>query len=192
MSNPYALSWLTEEYQQSKQQVYQQVLTFMQQRNLAFDRILDIGAGYAHISEQFQKNWGSQLWFIEGDFQGTGSRTASYGPVENMQYYLSHRELTEYWQSRGIDYTLIAPETLAQFSEPVKFDLVYSWISAGFHYPARVYREFIKKHSHDNTVIIIDSRRKSLTGDQQGDFDILHRFTEDPTNKKQRIQIRFR
>jgi len=33
-------------------------------------------------------------------------------------------------------------------------------VSCGFHYPVATYRDLILKHSHENTVVVMDIRRK--------------------------------
>ena len=43
-------------------------------------------------------------------------------------------------------------------SEDIKFDVITSWVSCGFHYPASTYRELILKHSHNHTVVVMDLR----------------------------------
>jgi hypothetical protein len=40
----------------------------------------------------------------------------------------------------------------------VKFDLITSWVSCGFHYPVSTYRELILKHSDQHTRVVMDLR----------------------------------
>ena len=39
-----------------------------------------------------------------------------------------------------------------------KFDVITSWLSCGFHYPASTYKDLILQHSHENTRIFLDIR----------------------------------
>ena len=45
----------------------------------------------------------------------------------------------------------------------IKFDLITSWLSCGFHYPVSTYAEMIKKHSHRDTRIVFDLRTNIKT-----------------------------
>ena len=47
-----------------------------------------------------------------------------------------------------------------EIQEDIKFDLITSWLSCGFHYPISTYKNLIKKHSHDNTVVAMDVRHQ--------------------------------
>lgn len=190
MATEYVQQWDTDLYRSIKREIFLEVSNYLPQPP---QRILDIGAGYAHVSELMQQTYGSELWFIEGQNSlnpESAVRSASYGTRESMQYYTDFDQLEQYWQSRGIRYTLLDADRL-DLDPSVKFDLIYSWISCGYHYPARTYRDFILAHSTDATVIIMDVRRKSLSGDQKGDFEIIHTFTDNPGAKKQRIQLKF-
>jgi hypothetical protein len=42
--------------------------------------------------------------------------------------------------------------------DDIKFDIITSWLSCGFHYPVSTYRELILKHSHKNTRVVVDLR----------------------------------
>ena len=44
----------------------------------------------------------------------------------------------------------------------IKFDLIYSLLSCGFHYPIEIYKELFVKHSHSQTVCIFDIRKESF------------------------------
>ena len=52
----------------------------------------------------------------------------------------------------------------------LKFDLITSWVSCGFHYPANTYKELIEKHSTSDTKIILDIRKnkQQIVGSEQG------------------------
>ena len=41
-------------------------------------RILDIGCGYAHISDMFQKKYGTELYLLDGDISGNAEHAVSY------------------------------------------------------------------------------------------------------------------
>ena len=77
----YPYTWIKPKYQQSAQDCFNEIDSY-----LGFHppkRILDIGCGYAYVSEQFQKKYGTELWLLEGDFQTTidRPRKATWGEV---------------------------------------------------------------------------------------------------------------
>ena len=57
-------------------------------------------------------------------------------------------------------------------NEDIKFDLIYSFESCGFHYPITTYKDFLKRHIDKSTVLIFDVRRKA-SKEQLEDFDII-------------------
>ena len=58
----------------------------------------------------------------------------------------------------------------------IKFDLITSYFSCGFHYPVKEYKELIQRHSHENTRIILDLRcsTKSRTVVLEDDIEIVN------------------
>lgn len=92
----YPYTWVKPKYQQSAQDCFNEIDSY-----LSFHppkRILDIGCGYAYVSEQFQKKYGTELWLLEGDFQTTidRPRKATWGEVEDFKFYLPVSDLKEY------------------------------------------------------------------------------------------------
>jgi hypothetical protein len=61
-------------------------------------------------------------------------------------------------------------------SEDVKFDLITSWVSCGFHYPVNTYRDLILKHSHAGTRVVMDLRvmyKKTNMPEREDGVEIL-------------------
>ena len=135
--------------------------------------ILDIGCGLAVESEMFQKKYNCDLYLLDGDFDSTSSRArkVNYGTVESMAFYSKINDLKESWNDRGLSYTFIDANNL-NITTNVKFDVVYSFESCGFHYPITTYKDFLKKYTTDSTIFVFDIRRKSME-EQLKDFIIL-------------------
>lgn len=152
--------WTKEEYVNGKREKYNTVINFLKTPPKT---ILDIGCGFAWESSLFQKNHNSKLWLMDGDFDTTASRSRSikYGEASTMAFYSKIHDLKSAWDNRGLEYNFLDANNL-NLSEDVKFDLVYSGLSCGFHYPANTYKDFILAHSHKDTKIIFDLRHRQL------------------------------
>lgn len=175
--------WTKEEYINAKTEKYNTIKDFLK---TAPATILDIGCGFAWESSLFQKNHNSKLWLLDGDFDSTASRTRKikYGDTESMAFYSKIDELKNAWDSRGLDYTFLDANNL-NLSDDIKFDLIYSGLSCGFHYPANTYKNFILAHSHENTKIIFDLRRGQTHTDVE-EINLINRYKKHDT-----VQIKF-
>jgi hypothetical protein len=76
----------------------------------------------------------------------------------------------------------------------VKFDVIYSWLSCGFHYPATTYKQFIKDHLSEDAIIIMDFRG-NLAAQQQADqisadYEVIKVL--DASDKKRTLHIKFK
>lgn len=182
--------WTSPEYTAHIEEIFNQLDQYLKTPP---KRILDIGCGFAGVSERFQKKYGTELYLLEGDFSSnteTATRKGKYGSKETFKFYMPVSLLKEHWDSRGIKYTFVDANNI-DVPEDIKFDFVSSWISCGYHYPVNTYRDFIKKHVTEDSVIVMDFRRKSL-GEQMVDFDIVHSLTPEDGSKKSRLHIKFK
>ena len=157
-------------------------------------RILDIGCGFAKTSELFQKKYNCEVYLLESDIDNSpGSRIGKWGSAKTFQWYLPIDRLKQAWNEQGIRYTFVDGADL-QVAPDVKFDLVYSWLSCGFHYPADTYRDFIKAHTTQDSVVIMDFRNNINTGPQialsQANYEIIKVL--DSNNKKRTCHIQFK
>lgn len=182
----YATSWLGRKYVERKQECFEMVDRWLPSPQ---KRILDIGCGYAKVSELFQKKYNCDLWLLDGDIDNSpGSRIGKWGSVDTFQFYLPLTRLRQQWDAENLRYHCVDASDI-HIDSNITFDLVYSWVSCGFHYPVSVYKNLIQQHTNDDSVIIMEFR--SGTIDQQiHDFDIVHTFTVD--DKKQCHQIKFK
>jgi len=184
----YPHTWQKERYQLSAYECFEQIDAYLKTPP---KRILDIGCGYAYVSEQFQKKYGTELWLLEGDFQTTieRPRKSSWGPVGDMKFYLPVSELKTYWDNRNIKYNFVDANNINLDSD-IKFDFVCSWLSCGFHYPANTYKDLITKHTNNDSTVIFDFRTKTLLNQQKNDVNVIHNFNPEG-GKRSRAHFRY-
>jgi SAM-dependent methyltransferase len=152
-------AWQSDTHLNKKQLMFNIVDDYIKKAPMS---ILDIGCGLAFESEMFQKKYDCNLYLLDGDFESTQdrSRKVNYANVESMAFYSKIPDLKQSWDKRKLRYNFIDANTL-DLDDDQKFDLVYSFESCGFHYPIATYKNFLKKHTDENTVFIFDIRRKT-------------------------------
>lgn len=155
--------WSSDLYQRLKRENFTVVESHLTQ---APKKILDIGCGLAWESRMFNEKFGSELWLIDGDTRNNDQKSAkaaegSYHTDPN--YFLYYHPLdfldVELKKLNTRNYQLIDCNNI-NIDESIKFDLITSWLSCGFHYPLTTYKDLILKHSHENTKVIMDIRKK--------------------------------
>lgn len=171
LTNKWVDIWKSPAYQDSKLKSFKaidQCIDFVPKR------ILDIGCGFAFESELFQKKYNSELWLLDGDFDITRerSREISWGNYDTMKFYSKLDTLKESFKSRNLRYNFIDANNIT-LDKSICFDLVYSNLSCGFHYPIQSYVDLIRSHTNENSTIIMDLRRKTMDEQVQGIFEIL-------------------
>ena len=161
MTNWISDVWYQNDYQEHKKENFKILNSYLTNKPA---KILDIGCGLAWESRMFNEQYGSELWLLDGDannndIKSAGARDVDYNDsVDNFLYYYSLQELDEQLKKLGTkNYHLIDCNNI-NIADDVKFDLITSWVSCGFHYPASTYRNLILKHSHPGTKIIFDLR----------------------------------
>lgn len=126
-------------------------------------KILDIGCGLAWESRYFYHKYGSELWLLDGDTKDNKDKIygtdGSYHPTaDDFLFYHPLSKLDDEFKRVNIqNYHLIDCNNI-NIPSDVKFDLITSWLSCGFHYPVNTYRDLILKHSHENTKVVMDLR----------------------------------
>ena len=175
--------WLTDRYLQAKQINFELVDNYI---DFQPKTILDIGCGFARESQLFQEKYSSNLFLLDGNYnQSTDkNRDISYGPSDNFMFYNHVNELKYHWDSQNMKYTFVNGND-PFIRNSVKFDLIYSFLSCGFHYPASTYKDLILKHSTPDTVIIMDIRHIK----RQRDIEIVDIVAKD--RKSQKLKIKF-
>jgi SAM-dependent methyltransferase len=153
--------WFTDIYQQHKKENFDVINLHLTSPPTT---ILDIGCGLAWESRLFNQKYGTKLWLLDGDIKNNDvkprhARDGGYNTHStNFLYYLTLQQLdNELKKLDTQNYHLIDCNNI-KIDQNIKFDLITSWVSCGFHYPSSTYRELILKHSHPNTKIIFDIR----------------------------------
>lgn len=128
--------------------------------------MLDIGCGLAREAEFYQKKYGTTLYLLDGDFNTTKEqpRDTNYGSISNFKFYSPIEELKKSYNERGLRYNFIDANNIF-IEKSIKFNLIYSCVSCGFHYPASTYKELILNHINSDSKIIFDIRKKSTQTD---------------------------
>lgn len=153
--------WFTPEYQKIKEENFKKIDEYIKS---APTRILDIGCGLAWESRFFNQKYNSELFLLDGDFDdnasdGTVQMQARYStdPKKFAFYYKLDFLKEELDRLNTKNYQLVDCNNIS-INEDIKFDLITSWVSCGFHYPINTYRDLILKHSHKDTIVIMDLR----------------------------------
>lgn len=156
--------WLTESYQDAKKYNFKILDDYLIDKPKT---ILDIGCGLAWESRMFNEKYGCELWLLDGD-AAEGNKNKSkestdvkyHQSADNFLLYHSFEKLRSELDKLGTkNYRLIDCNNI-EIREDIKFDLITSWVSCGFHYPISTYKNLIKKHSHDGTVVAMDVRHQ--------------------------------
>ncbi len=136
------------------------VQTMIQHLGTPPRRVLDIGAGPAFESRALYKQHNTDIWLLDGDFDTTADRqrAVSFGPADSMKFYSRLSDLNALMQQDDIkNYHLVDAHAI-NIPDDIKFDVIYSFLSCGFHYPVDVYRDLVLKHSHAETRYIFELR----------------------------------
>jgi hypothetical protein len=166
--------WFTSEYQQIKKENFEKLDKYL---GTPPKRILDIGCGLAWESRLFNQTYNSELYLLDGDFDSNPTDKKlvqarySTDAKEFAFYYKLDFLKTELDKLNTQNYKLIDCNNIC-IDEDIKFDLITSWVSCGFHYPINTYRDLILKHSHADTVVVMDLRILTKTTDPVVDNDV--------------------
>lgn len=156
--------WLTEAYQNSKKTNFDILDRYL---TVPPSKILDIGCGLAWESRLFNQKYNSELWLLDGDAtegnknKPSGSTDVNFhASTEDLLFYNTFDRLRfELDRLETKNYHLVDCNNL-NIPDNVKFDLITSWVSCGFHYPVSTYRNLIQKHSHEKTIVAMDVRSR--------------------------------
>lgn len=152
--------WFSDQYQAHKQENFELLDAYLTRPP---QTILDIGSGLAWESRLFGQKYGTQLYLLDGDFDNNDFERhlvqARYvSDARDFAFYYKLDYLREQLDQLGTQNYQLVDANNINISDAVKFDLITSWVSCGFHYPIETYRELILKHSHPETVIVMDLR----------------------------------
>jgi SAM-dependent methyltransferase len=152
-------------------------------------RILDIGCGYAFESEMFQQKYQTDLYLLDSTIENTigVQRQTNYGPADQFSFYNTVNTLTESYNQRKMNYVFIDSNNI-NLDNTLKFDVIYSFLSCGFHYPANTYKDFILEHTTKNSIIILDLRKKQLA-EQLTDIKVINVIYESEKHITAQVQF---
>jgi len=139
--------WSEDQYAVNKRNSFDVINKYLQSVGKQPKRILDIGCGRAFESQMLQEAYGCELYLLDGDYDNRNKNSArddSWGTTDTMSFYNPISKLKEDWNSRDMKYTFVDANNI-NIDHNIKFDLVYSFLSCGFHYPLNTYSELIKK-----------------------------------------------
>jgi SAM-dependent methyltransferase len=184
--NEWIKLWESEWYRELKTNNFNAVNNFLKTPP---KRILDIGCGYAFESEMFQQNHQTELYLLDSTIDNTTDiqRQTNYGPADQFSFYNTVNTLTQSYNQRNMNYVFIDSNNI-ELDHTITFDVIYSFLSCGFHYPANTYRQFIIEHSTKDSVIILDLRKKHLN-EQLKDIKIINVIHESEKHITAQIQF---
>jgi SAM-dependent methyltransferase len=194
-SAQWARKWTTDKYVANRRANFETVDAYL---NQSVGRLLDIGCGFAWDSRWFGEKYGTELWLLDGDASTNAikSETASYGnwntDPNQLKFYHTFEFLNTKLQELGTkNYHLVDANNI-NIPGDVKFDVITSWLSCGHHYPVRTYIDLMKKHSHENTKIILDIRCKGTATNYIGvdGFEVVNVVSNAGGKKRASVEIK--
>ena len=190
----YIDKWSSDGYIQRKIKNFEYI---DQHFNTPFKNILDIGCGKAYESREFNKKYKSNLWLIEGNSNNNTEMTTSskgkyHSSADEFLYYfpidLVKKELDKLDTQ---NYTLLDCSAKIELPEDLKFDLITSYLSCGYHYPLSTYKDLILKHSHKDTKLVFDIRNRKGALILEDGVEVVHEFYKHGS-KYAMCQIKFK
>jgi SAM-dependent methyltransferase len=159
--------WSSDGYQTNKQAGFNALDAYLQTPPR---RILDIGCGLAWESREFYKKYNTELWLLDGDVSSNENKNPEksnhgkwHDSPDTLLFYHSLGFLDQQLKEASVSNYHLVDVNNIDIPEDVKFDVITSWLSCGFHYPVSTYKDLISKHSHENTVIAMDLRLNKHT-----------------------------
>ena len=187
--------WSTDLYITKRRDNFETVDAYL---NQSVGKLLDIGCGFAWDSRWFGEKYDTELWLLDGDANTNVTKpdSASYGnwntDSSELKFYHTFEFLNAKLQELGTkNYHLVDANNI-DIPDDVKFDLITSWLSCGHHYPVKTYIDLMKKHSHENTRIILDIRCKGTETNFIGvdGFEIVNVVSNEGGKKRATVEIK--
>lgn len=166
---------------------------------LAPQNILEIGCGIGRMSVYLYKyyNWVNSHFFLLGGDSGT-KQICNINPDLKSGFYNSLEATKEFCTINGIkNYTIINAEKDYYKLNLPKFDLVYSFLSIGFHFDLKLYmNSWLKSHLADDALLLFGIRSKEhhnwnlrqLSQVDKNDYSIVE-FLESPQKITQKTSV---
>jgi SAM-dependent methyltransferase len=119
------------------------------------ESILDIGCGLGIMMAMLEDNF-KEIHLADKSIYEEGKRLGNYGDMEGFGYYNDlefAKELVEEHTSATV--FCHSPEDLPD----IKFDVISSFYSWGYHYSSKEYLEYAKSHLNEDGVIVLTLKR---------------------------------
>jgi len=135
--------------------------------NRKIDNLLDIGAGEGGITRRIQDKYNCKIWLIDGNAENNHKKSIKaeknrwHADTTDFLYYRTFNELKKWYDAHSNNYELIDCDNI-YIPPDIKFDLITSYFSCGFHYPIETYYDIISKHSVSDTLCIFDIRKNRI------------------------------
>ena len=144
------------------------------------NNILDIGCGVAGIDVLFDKYYNKPNIFL---LDKTENKTVFYGFNPHGSFYnslnISESMLTENGCDKDRVHLIEATDDFDINTPPnLKFDIVMSFISWGFHYPIETYLPKVMDLLTDDGVVIIDLRNSARMKTLETYFDDVQKICQ--------------
>jgi SAM-dependent methyltransferase len=126
--------------------------------------ILDIGCGMAHRSILLSKKYNSELYLIDSDCSNndnTKTRGNKFDTADNFKAYFHLIDIHNKLKKYNVKYKLYDYNKNIDINNNIKFDIICSFLSCGFHYPFETYNFLYSKYSNKNTLFIFDIRNNT-------------------------------
>jgi len=194
-SATWARTWTKEQYIAKHRSSWEIADAYL---NQPVGKLLDIGCGFAWESRWFNEKYGTELWLLDGDASTNAAKpeSASYGnwntDSSQLKFYHTFDFLNSKLQELGTkNYRLVDANNI-NIPSDVKFDVITSWLSCGHHYPVKTYIDLMKKHSHENTRIILDIRCKGTVTNYIGvdGFEVVNVVSNVDGKKRVTVEIK--
>lgn len=161
-------SAVPEKYFKSCSADFNSIQKALPRRSAGQINILDIGAGMGGIDVLLYRYYNEigVKPFIHILDKDQIDKKVGYGYSDKPSAYNMLDQTDAFLQLNGVPADNVMCVT--QYPTTVKFDIVLSFISCGFHYSISEYISFIRNTIHPKTILIFDIRKFS------GQFDQLH------------------
>jgi len=123
--------------------------------------VLEIGGGVGRASVYLAKrfNWhDATFYMLDGD--AGEKQICPVGGDGELDFYNSFSSTKNFMSANGIDDQVLLDASNSSWENEVsvKFDLIYSFLSIGFHWPIDLYLDRIHKFCHKDTLLVFGVR----------------------------------
>lgn len=181
--------WQNDEYLKSKEISFNLIESFLTHPP---KNILDIGCGLAFESEMFQKKYNCNLHLLDGDFEDSknATRDRKFGSADTMAFYSKISDLQKSFDERNLRYTFVDANNI-NIPKNLKFDLIYSNVSCGFHYPLNTYLNLLRDHTDKNSIMIFDIHTRYFKEQINDLFDLVESRNYPGLKKVAKFRLKF-